>query len=230
LVAAAIVGQGLYAILHNPSHASDRAVTIPLAVVSLIGSLLVVRGYQRLLSKRRTEFELYQVARSLARLVCKDAGVDSDYVGVHVWRRAGIGKAQHLIRVAAFSPERKVAPAITWRKDRGVVGLCWRTEKEQLISFNDEAEAELGRGGMTEAEIDRTRLFRLIWATPLLSPSRCSGRFIGCMSLDISEDGHLDAVRALVDRANPALEALLASGQALLDNYGDVGSESIELP
>jgi hypothetical protein len=163
----------------------------------------------------------------------KGLEVDGDDVGVHIWRVAGRGRSQHLQLVTAFFWERKIAPSITWRKEKGVLGACWTDEAEQVRDVTSEHVSkdqweklpDAEKHCLTWSEVHRTRHFHAIWAMPLFSPTGCGNRFRGCISVDVATPGTAEKLKAITDNKSAELEALIASCQIALS--GDVAAEPL---
>jgi hypothetical protein len=88
---------------------------------------------------------------------------------------------------------------VTWRKGKGAIGRCWADDDEVLVNVEgelqsltrDEFEAlpRSDRYAMTWRELNATRTYSAIIATPLHGGPPGAPAFRGCLSIDVRAPG-----------------------------------------
>jgi len=179
-------------------------------VITLIGGFLVGWGYSRALRKSDQNAELDVACSDLWALIQRTTTIPWEHVGVHVWTVRGMKGMRHLQRRATFVVERRRATPVTWRKGKGAIGRCW-AEEEALIADVAELEqrgpdrktfcslAREERFGLSWREFRVSRHYRAILAIPLRAGPPGALRVVGCLSVDVRADGHVDDLTRLLD-------------------------------
>jgi hypothetical protein len=219
--------------------ALDYVVAI-VAAVAVVLTALLAAAYARLIEARKVDRRLEELARSVAREVCSRTKFSPDHVSVHVWELRDprvwliprwVPKrwhARHLVRRAAFVPERREHEAIAFREGVGVVGRCWARRREvvedlgEVMAKASDAATyyrELGyhrRYKLSFANLWNTRHFWAIWAYPIFVGPPGAKEFGGAVSVDYQCPNGAQALRQLADNRTHELDSLLADCAALL--------------
>lgn len=148
------------------------------------------RGERRQLYERRVDEILAAAFVKIVRL----SGLEFTAIGMHAflvdgWRHQTLRRAGHLRLV-----RRAVPSEIRWTKGKGVIGVCWATNKLTAIDIHQIRERALsasaeewdaqpaeGRLGMTRAEYERSHTSGAIMAVPIVDRRAI---FRGVVSLD----------------------------------------------
>ena len=136
-------------------------------------------------------------------------------LAVHAWRKDG----KSLRRLASFRVARRQDAAVEWEKGKGAVGRCWETNMELVADLTDlnaaaaEGQAAFeqipsdGRFGLTWSDYQHTSRYWSISVTPLRDER---GRFIGCLSIDCTSQGHhKEFIAACTSRPAESLASLI---------------------
>jgi hypothetical protein len=165
-----------------------------------LGYFLVTWGYSRRLMTEESEAALYKTCRSIARAVSQTTKINQDRVGVHVWAVAGPPGLRHLVRRVKYGSVVVERPesGVTWRRGRGALGICWRTETQDVWDLEDlQSRAPTRqafcvsltpdeRMGLTWSEFSNTKHYTAVWVQPIFK-SGGGSRITGCLSVDIVE-------------------------------------------
>jgi hypothetical protein len=174
-------------------------------VAALVGTLLVFTGYGRALRKLNQNDELSEACKGIWHLAVKTLGIDMTQVGAHVWTVKGPVGFQYLARRATFVVEPRRQTNVTWRKNKGAIGIAW-AEDDPIIANVAHllkrgtskrlfcAIPRRDRFGLGYGEFARARHYLAILAVPL----RVRGRVKGCISVDVRLDGYADLLDTLV--------------------------------
>lgn len=156
----------------------------------IVNSVREPRGERRQLYERRVDETLSAAFVKIVRL----SGLDFTAIGMHAflvdgWRHRTLRRAGRLRLV-----RRSVPSEIRWTKGKGVIGVCWATEKLTAIDIHQIRERALsvsaeewdalpseGRLGMTRAEYERSHTSGAIMAVPMADRH---GVVRGVVSLD----------------------------------------------
>jgi hypothetical protein len=226
----------------NAKTALDYAVAVAGAAATMLSGLLAF-AYAQLRHARLVDRRLEELARSIAREVAVASSLPADHLSVHAWQlrdpRVWLfprwfprrPHARHLVRRAAFVPERREHEAIAFMEGMGVVGRCWERRRDivedlgdilNFVAANPSAEAYYrefdydARYRLSFANLWNTRHFWAIWAYPIFLGPPPAKSFGGCVSVDFQCPGHADELRRLADNRTQELDSLLADCGALL--------------
>jgi hypothetical protein len=223
-------------------------------LVSFVLTVVLAGALAHSLADRREELVLQQHCRSLARYCDREKHLPIDHLGVHVWSvrdpriwllprwltdrllgsgshpegwRAYVPRAPFLDRRAAYTSERRVHPTFTFTCDKGVIGRCWRLEREIVEDLESLRAAGTAaefyrrfpydmRYGLSWRQWWNSRHFSTIWAYPLFAGPKAARRFAGCVSVDLKCDGRFDDLAGLTSDKTAELESLLWDFAAVL--------------
>ncbi|MDP8903846.1 MAG: hypothetical protein M3N29_00780 [Chloroflexota bacterium] len=168
--------------------------------ITYSGYVLVVWGYRRSLSARDREAQLYRACRDVAALVERSTSLQRDSIGVHVWTVRGLPGVRRLERQATFVPGDRPPTAIVWRRGKGAIGRCWDRdewiladlEALQALAPNESAFNELSRDerfAFTWSELRSTEHYKAVLAWPLHGGPEAAPHVVGCLSIDVQENG-----------------------------------------
>jgi hypothetical protein len=208
------------------------------AALAVVLTAVLTAAYARLLEARSVDRRLEELAKSIAREVCRRTRFSSENVGVHIWelhdprvwlipRWMHRRHARHLGRRAAFIPERREHEAIAFMEGKGVVGRCWERRREVIEDLGVMASVPDARTyyrnfGYREryrlsfAQLWSTRHFWTIWAYPIFVGPPGAKDFGGAVTIDYQRPGGADELRRLADNRTQELDSLLADCAALL--------------
>ncbi|MFZ1924786.1 MAG: nucleoside 2-deoxyribosyltransferase [Solirubrobacteraceae bacterium] len=225
------------------------------AVVTLMLTSLLAWRLSRSLSDRREELILQQHCRSLWRYLTEVPKLPAEHLGVHVWSlrdprvwfvphwltslmmgdsraeptgwRSFLPRTPFLARRAAFTNERRVHPSMAFTRDKGVIGRCWRLEREivenlqplrEVVTAQDfyEKFSYDERYGLSWRQWWNTRHFCAIWVYPIYDGPVSARRFAGCVSVDLTCSGRFDLLERLATERNAELDSLLWDFVAVL--------------
>lgn len=197
-----------------------------LAALTYLGYCLVVIGYIRVLKRRDQNARLYTACRDVAALVQSITEVARENIGVHVWTVEGVPGIRRLERRATFLPMNRPPSPITWRKGKGVLGQVWQRDEWILADLEEMASA------MTEDEFyaisreDRffftwhdakaTRHYKAALVWPLHGGPQNAPKVVGCLSVDVQEDGAVHALDVLWETHRVDLNAHIALCEEIL--------------
>lgn len=223
-------------------------------LVSFLLTVVLAGTLARSLADRREDLVLQQHCRSLARYCARATGLEIDHLGVHVWSvrdprvwllprwltdcligsepcptgwRARVPRAPFLDRRAAYTSERRVHPTFTFTRDKGVIGRCWRLERELVedlevlrvagtaAEFYERFPYDV-RYGLSWRQWWNSRHFSTIWAYPLFAGPKAARHFAGCVSVDLKCDGQFEALTRLSSDKSPELDSMLWDCAAVL--------------
>jgi hypothetical protein len=224
------------------------------AVLTLVLTSLLAWRLGGSLAERREELILQQHCRSLWRYLNDAKELPAEDLGVHVWSvqdprvwfiphwitslinaptlepdgwRGFVPRAPFLQRRAAFTSERRVHPAMTFTRDKGVIGRCWRLEREIVENLEPLRAAETAaefyrlfpydkRYGLDWRHWWNTRHFCAIWVYPVYAGPVGARRFAGCISVDLKHPGMFSTLESIAENKDDALDSLLWDLAAVL--------------
>jgi hypothetical protein len=217
----------------------DHVVAI-VAAIAVVLTAVLAAAYGRLLEARKVDRRLEELAKAIAREVCRQTDFRTDNLGVHVWElhdpRVWLiprwiphrPHARHLGRRAAFIPERREHEAIAFMEGVGVVGRCWERRREviedlgEMLTTVRDAAAYYSEFGYREryrlsfAHLWNTRHFWTIWAYPIFVGPPGAKDFGGAVTVDYQRPGGAEKLQRLADNRTQELDSLLADCAALL--------------
>lgn len=135
------------------------------------------------------------------------------FVGVHIWKVAGLPFGRHLRRGARFllAGERPQS-GVRWKRGKGLVGQAWASRSPQLADLSilqrkvgcsdDWNQLSLSeRLGLTWEELDATRSYKAVYAAPLFdrTPSGGDPAVRGVLAVDVMQEGHFAALQQATD-------------------------------
>lgn len=197
------------------------------AALSYLGYLLVVIGYRRTLKNSDRNTRLYTTCREIASLVEREAKLDRENIGVHVWMVCGMRGLQRLERRVRFLSVDRPQTSITWRKGKGVLGQCWLQDQWLLADLELLANAKSEKAfykipqedrfdfTWDEARATQHHMAALAW--PLHGGPENARRVVGVLSLDVQTAGSVEKLDNLWTTKRQALLAHLAVCEAILE-------------
>ncbi len=223
-------------------------------VLTLILTALLAWRLGGSLTDRREELILQQHCRSLWRYLNDERQLPAEDLGVHVWSvkdpriwfiphwitnrllppadeprgwRDFVPRAPFLQRRAAFTSERRVHPAMTFTRDKGVIGRCWRLKREIVENLEPLRTASTASEFYEQFSYDKrygldwrhwwnTRHFSAIWVYPVYAGPVGARRFAGCISVDLKCAGQFSVLESIADAKDDALDSLLWDLAAVL--------------
>lgn len=164
--------------------------------------------------RSRKNEKLVDACREVAAFIDDQCpAISLRYVGVRIWIVGGPPWARYLKRGPSFllSGERS-RTGIRWLKGKGVVGAAWKNrhnEIEDLAALRarvgTKAEFERldapVRFGISWDELQRTRNYKAVFASPLYSRASTSGDppVRGVLAVDLLADGHFEQLKTATE-------------------------------
>jgi hypothetical protein len=197
-----------------------------LAALTYVGYCLVVIGYVRTLKRRDQNARLYTACRDVATLVHGETDIERENIGVHVWTVEGLPGIRRLERRATFLPLNRPPSPITWRKGKGVLGQVWQRDEWILADLEAMAAARTetefyaipreNRFFFNWHDAKATRHYKAALVWPLHGGPENAPRVVGCLSVDVQEDGAVEALDVLWETCHVDLNAHIALCEEIL--------------
>lgn len=197
-----------------------------LASACYLGYALVVIGYRRTLKRSDQDTRLYAICRDVAMLFESEGRFDRSKIGVHVWAVSGLPGIRRLERRATFLFVERSPTSITWSKGKGVLGRTWERDEWILADLeplghakNEEEYYAIPKEdrfsfSWHEAKATSQYMAALVW--PLHGGPENAPHVIGCLSVDVQEEGAVDALGAVWVDKRQDIDAHIATCQAIL--------------
>lgn len=170
--------------------------------------------------RRRKELERDERIRTLLApsfvVLARDCGAPWDKMGIQAFLLTSWGKRRRHVRISKIRLSSAPSSGVRWTKDKGVIGRCWESRREQWEQLDSGAFQRLSgvpeyqwkmqdpntTFGLTYAEYKTIGTkYGTIAAVPIISSS---DKYIGCITLDTP-------VGICVQDRTKALESLTAT-------------------
>lgn len=134
---------------------------VGLSIPASLGTLLVIIGFRRLLTRHARGDLFKESAESFAKLALKETSLRKREVGVNIWLVRGMLGFRRLVReTTVVATERHETP-IRWTKGKGIIGEAWGRKKIRIADLDRVREAFTGPE--TWCQVKREDRFRLSW-------------------------------------------------------------------
>jgi hypothetical protein len=237
-VAALVAAYGVAALLSSsnapphfwPSPHWGADLLTGLGVAAGVASVVLAVGTNRFVATADANLGLAETCRNVEWLVeTTERTIPRRSLGVHVWQIAGPPGFQRLKRRGTYRAAGSHPLPITWVKGKGVVGACWASDEgDQLVDLSElrtlapdaaafrDLSAE-DRLNLSWPEYNMSRHYSTIWVCKLYGEPEDAPKLIGFLSIDISEEGHTDALARALKRSTDEIGNLRKVCQTVLD-------------
>jgi hypothetical protein len=132
-------------------------------IAGVTAYFLVTVGYSLALRRSDQDKNLVGACREIARVVCTRTGIPYDNIGAHVWTVTGLPGLRYLRRRAKFVPFNRRTTPITWRKGKGVLGVCWMDKRSFVADLDALRRVSEPEASEAFRSLSREDRFRLSW-------------------------------------------------------------------
>jgi len=173
------------------------------AVVPLVQASISELGEK----KRRKELEREAKVRGLLVAVLvyvvRHCNAPWDLTGIQAFLVAGWPWNRHQVRIAKVRMQTATESGVRWKKEKGVIGVCWKTRHVQTVHLDEPPFSELKNASAADwALVSADQRFGLTYedylaigdkfGTIVAVPVTRAGSYIGCVTLDLPPGVRLD--------------------------------------